>query len=191
MKLYITAGHQVINGKGTGAHGFRDEAVEAVKLRDALCDELTQRGLSVLKEGEATSLNKVIDWLTRNVREKDIVIDIHFNAAVNPNAQGTEVLIPEKYTQTELKLAHDLAKAISASLTIPMRRGKLIYSGVKTETESHRSSIGILNRPWRAHNVLLEVAFVTNYKEMTDLYPNNFHALVHNLADVICNYAKA
>jgi N-acetylmuramoyl-L-alanine amidase len=191
MKVYLTAGHQIINGRGNGAHGYGDEAVEAAKLRDALTARLRERGVQVINESNATSLQRVLDWLRASVTERDMVVDIHFNAATNPAAQGTEVLIPNKHTQTELVLARDLAAAISKSINVPLRRGDTIYSGVKTEAASARSSIGILRGPFKAHNVLLEICFITNYKEMTTNYPNGFTALVNNLADVICRYAKA
>lgn len=184
-KIYITAGHQVINGKGTGAHGFNDEAKLALELRDDLTAKLRQRGLTVLNEAPADPLTKVITWLRNTVtRDTDICVDIHFNAGP-PKAEGTEVIIPEKYTEKELQLARNLASAISTTLGTKLRKGCIIHLGVKTESETQHKSIGILNKPFRATNVLLEVCFVTNYHEMTILYPTNYRALVKNLADVL------
>lgn len=188
MKIYLTAGHQVINGKGTGAHGYGDEAVQALKIRDALTAELKNRGIVVLNDPPADALSKVLSWLKTNVVERDIVIDIHFNAARDERANGTEVVIPEKYTKTELALAHDMVEAVAGALGTTKRRGKIIYQGVKTESETQHKRIGILSGPHRAHNILVETCFITNYEEMTNKYPKNFSQLIKRMADVICLY---
>jgi N-acetylmuramoyl-L-alanine amidase len=185
MKIYLTAGHQVIDGKGTGAHGFRDEAVEALKLRDDITALLRSRGVQVENEPPAAPLTKVIDWLRQMVTGSDIVCDIHFNSAGTAQANGTEVIVPEKYTKREIELAKQLGLAIRAALGTKLRSGKIIHAGVKTESETPHKAIGILNKPSLAHNVLIEIAFVSNYEEMTSLYPRGYNDLVKNIADVL------
>ena len=188
-KIYLTAGHQVIDGKGNGAHGFGDEAVEARKIMTRVTEILRERGVTVLNDLPADPLSKVINWLSSVVTEKDIVCEIHFNAAASQQANGTEVRSPEKHTVTELNLAKELATQISVALGTRLRNGKIIYSGVKSESETARGTIGILNKPWRAHNVLIETCFITNYDEMTSKYSKNFNEMCFKIAEVLYHYA--
>ena len=189
MKVYLTAGHQVINGKGTGAHSeYGDEAIEALRVRDALTYELTTRGVQVVNDAPSDPLSKVIDWLKNSVREKDIAIDIHFNSAASGAANGTEVVIPEAWSKTEQALASDLANVISSALGTKLRKGAMIYAGVKTERETFHKKIGVLRTPFRAHNALIEIGFLSNVDDM-GRYRGHFKALIKNLADVICKYA--
>lgn len=191
MKIYLTAGHQVIDGKGTGAHSaYGDEAVQALRIREDVTALLRARGVTVFNEPPADTLSKVINWLRGvTVNESDVVIDIHFNSAANEKANGTEVIIPEKYSKGELDLGIEMVKAVTSALGTTARRGKLIHSGVKTEGETAHKAIGILNKPFRAKNILVEVCFISNYDEMTNKYPTNYRKLISNIADVICSYA--
>lgn len=191
MKVYLTAGHQVVNGKGTGAHSlYGDEAVLALRLRNDITSLLAARGVTVFNDPPADTLTKVIEWLrTSTVSDRDLVIDLHFNSAASAAAKGTEVIIPEKYTRKELDLGIAMAKAVSDSLGTTLRRGKLIHTGVKTEGETAHKSIGILNKPYKATNILVEVCFLSNYDEMTNLFPTNYRKLVSSIADVVCKHA--
>ena len=187
MKVYLTAGHQVINGKGTGAiSNYGDEAVEALKIRDALAARLISRGIHVEMEKPSDPLTNVINWLRSKVTGKDICIDIHFNSAASDKATGTEVIIPEKYTKTELELAKKFVSAMTGALGTKARVGKMIHHGVKTESETAHGTIGILNKPASANNILLEVCFISNYDDYKSYY-KNFNSLINNVADVIEN----
>lgn len=184
---YLTAGHQVINGKGTGAISpLGDEAVQAERLRDAVANIMISRGHEVRTECSKDKLGAVISWLVGRVDGDDVVVDFHFNAAAIEKANGTEVIIPQKYTQSELKLAVDMTTAISNTLGTVRRKGKLIYHGVKTEDETQHRTIGILRRPYKAKNILIEVCFISNEKDMTSYY-KNFDKLAMAIANVLDN----
>lgn len=184
-RIYLTAGHQVINGKGTGAHSdYGDEAVLALALRDEIAAELRKLGHSVLTEAPSDTLSTVLRWLHSVVSSKDLVVDIHFNAAANPQAHGTEVIIPSNYITKEMAFGRHLADAMADALGTRLRRGKIIYPGVKTEEETQHRRIGILSRPSKAANALLEVCFLTNYDDMQKYWAGRTK-LVRNLTAAI------
>lgn len=108
------------------------------------------------------------------------MVDIHLNAAASNKATGTEVLVPEKYSDFEIKLATELSRAISASLGIPNR-------GVKTETQSARKKLLWMTIP--AENILIECFFISNPSDV-----NSYHLygdfMCNAIADVLYKYLQ-
>ena len=187
-RLYLIAGHQVINNKGTGAHSpYGDEAVLAQTLRDDLAAELRAYGHQVVTDVSANPLNAVLRWLRPLATGKDVVIDIHFNAAASPQANGTEVIIPRGHTAREIALATRLSGVIAKTLGTRLRSGKMIYAGVKDETETAHGRIAILSQISAPTNVLIEVCFLSNYDDMTKFFGNRRH-LVRELAKAISEF---
>jgi N-acetylmuramoyl-L-alanine amidase len=180
--VYLIAGHEVINGKGTGAHGFIDEAVEALKLRNDLVLALKSKNVKVTTDQNTSKLREVVSWLKGLVTSKDLVIDIHFNASTNPKASGVEVLIDDTSSSIEKMFSRELAEVISESL-------KLKNRGIKPESTTRHKRLAIISDPQVAVNVLLEICFVSNQSDV-DSYKKNYLSLVNNLANVIEKYAK-
>lgn len=180
--VYLVAGHEVRNGRGTGAHGFIDEALEAEKMRDVIAALLPTWQIRVVKDDNSLTLRNVVNWL-RGLRptEKDLVIDIHFNAA-SASATGTEVWIPRVPTQRE----RDFAAALSAKMSeVLMIRNR----GVFTSDRNRHGRLAMLDDVTHPVNVLLEVCFVTNRTD-TQSYQTNFHKLCKELAWVIAQEAR-
>jgi len=187
-RIYLTAGHQVINGKGTGASSpYGDEAVLALALRDDLAAELRKLGHSVITDPPSDPLRVVLRWLRSVVSSKDILIDIHFNSAANPEANGTEVIIPSSYTAREVELGRYLAASIADALGTRLRRGKMIYPGVKTEDETQHKTIGILRGPFQPANALIETGFLSNYGDMEKYWAGR-PKLIRNLTTAIDDF---
>ena len=180
--VYLIAGHEVVNGKGTGAHGFIDEAVEALKLRDDIAIILKNKNIKVITEKNVSKLKEVVSWLKSLVSSKDFVIDIHFNSSTNPNATGTEVLIDDTATSLEKMFSRELAETISESLKIKNR-------GIKLESTTRHKRLAIISDPNVATNVLLEICFVSN-KNDVESYQKYYDSLIKDLASVIEKYAK-
>ena len=180
--IYLTAGHEVNDGKGTGAHGFMDEAVEALKLRNDVAVVLKNKGIKVITEKNTSKLSEVVSWLKSLVSSKDFIIDIHFNASANPKASGAEVLIDDTSTPLEKMFSRELVDTISETLKIKNR-------GIKLESTTRHKRLAIISDPNIATNVLLEVCFVSN-KSDVELYKKNYNLLVNNLANVIEKYVK-
>jgi N-acetylmuramoyl-L-alanine amidase len=190
--LYITAGHQVINGQGTGAHGVNgfDEAVEARKLvKDIIAHQKKWYNLPSYTDKDSDSLNTVIQNQKAVVTAEWVCVDVHFNAGP-ALATGTEMLIPKNYSKEEIELAERLATATATILGIKRRSGKLLTKGVKTEDESQHSRIGMLSIPYKAINVLVEVCFCTNAGEVTT-YKAKYWDIVKAYSDIIANFRTA
>jgi N-acetylmuramoyl-L-alanine amidase len=184
--LFITAGHSISNGQGTGAHGVNgfDEAVEARKLvKDIIAHQKKWYALDCHTDKDTDSLNTVIQKQVNAVNSDWICLDVHFNAGP-ANATGTEMLIPKEYTKKEIELAEKLASVTSTILGIKKRSGKLLTKGVKTEDESQHSRIGILSRPYKAVNVLAEVCFVSNENDVK-AYKEKYFDIVKAYSDIL------
>jgi N-acetylmuramoyl-L-alanine amidase len=179
--IYLSAGHTIIDGKGTGAFGINgfDEAIEAAKLRDDITKVLRAKNVAVTNDVDTTPLGKLTMWLKSLVKKNDKVIEIHFNAGPS-TATGVEVLIDDTPTDEEVVFARQIAKTISRVLGIRMRGD----AGVKHESESQHNSLAIISVPSAAVNVLIEVCFCSNANDVS-LYRRNYTLLVEALAEII------
>jgi N-acetylmuramoyl-L-alanine amidase len=185
MKLYLTAGHQIINGKGNGAFGVDnfDEAVEArILVQDIIrfmhYGNMVPMNL-LLTDKDEMSLSSVIEWVGKLATRDCVTIDFHFNAFSKPSATGTEVLVADNATVIEIKKAERLSNIISTTLRTRNR-------GVKMEKDSARGKLGMLSSSRLAHakNILLEICFITNPYDVKQ-YRDNYPELVKNLSNYL------
>ena len=102
-QIFITAGHRG-GSSGANANGY-SEAELAIKLRDALTDQLSQKGIVAINDEDKDSLSDVVAKINKRCTDRDICIDIHFNSFSSQSAQGTEVLIQNYPSNTEMELA--------------------------------------------------------------------------------------
>jgi N-acetylmuramoyl-L-alanine amidase len=187
MKIYITSGHQVINGKGNGAFGVDgfDEAVQARRLVNDIINNMKfANGVDknlILTDNDSWSLNAVIGWLAKAVTKECLTIDVHFNAFSSPKATGTEVLIADSATKQEISFAKDVVFSIANTLKIGNR-------GVKKESESARGKLGMLSGGGaKAVNILVEVCFITNPNDV-NAYNTRYWNLVENLSKLFSQF---
>jgi N-acetylmuramoyl-L-alanine amidase len=176
-KIIISAGH---GGTDPGASGNgyieRDLAIE---LRDLIIVELKALGINALTDDNRNALSQTLAWLRGKFSDKDILVDIHWNAAGNPEARGSEVIIPTVASDFEKKLARALLSVFSA-LGFRDR-------GVKPETLTARKSLAWM-RP-NAENILIEVCFISNSLDMK-LYQANKHTISKRIAHVLNQFSK-
>lgn len=171
-KLFLIAGH---GGKDPGAiSGSYIERDLAIELRFLINDELKKLNIVPTMDGNNNYLALTLRWLRGKLSAKDVIIDIHWNAASNPAVGGTEVIIPKTSSQYERTFASAIASTI-ASIGFKNR-------GVKPETETARKRLGIM-RP-NAENILIEVCFITNPQDML-LYQKSKQILAKKLAYII------
>lgn len=176
-KIIISAGHGGIDpGAVNGKVIERDLAIE---LRSLIVTELKALGISALVDDDKNALKQTLAWLRGKFGSKDILLDIHWNAASSPEAKGTEVIVPDVSSQFE----KDLAKSILKVFTDLGFRDR----GVKHEGATARKRLGWM-RP-TAENVLLEVCFISNTTDMK-LYEANKHTISKRLASVLNHYSK-
>jgi N-acetylmuramoyl-L-alanine amidase len=176
-KVFLSAGH---GGTDPGASGNgyieRDLAIE---LRNLLVNELKALKINPLTDDNRNALKDTLAWLRGKFGSKDLLIDIHWNAAANPEAKGSEVIIPNLPTYFETSFAKAMLKVFT-DLGFRDR-------GVKPESLTARKSLAWM-RP-TAENILIEVCFISNSLDMK-LYQANKNTIAKRLAAVINQYAK-
>jgi N-acetylmuramoyl-L-alanine amidase len=171
--IYLFAGHHIVGGKGTGARtNVYDEAVLAAELRNAIAKALIARDVPVWKDKDEVNQFVQISELSKKVNRQDIVLDVHFNAAVSPKAGGVEVFVPDNPKPIALDFAHDLAKKTVQIMGSHLRRSQQheLPLGVKLHTETQHGDKGLFLMRTLQDKCdvvcLLEVAFLTNPDEM-------------------------
>lgn len=179
--LYITAGHSTKGPDKGAVSQYGVEADEARKFVTDLSKSLYKQGVYVYTDDDKWTLTETINWLGTKVKAPDTTIDIHFNA-FNSTSTGVECLIPDKYNEKELSIAFNISKIISGTLRIITRGEVEGWKGVKTESESQHSRLGILssNKLSTSNNVLVEICFISNPIDMQK-YRGEYNRLIENL----------
>lgn len=183
--IFICAGHASEKG-----HNYDCGAVSTYKGKKITEAELTKdlrdSIVTYINGYNATADEKVIiktdedDWnLSETIKnagttEKDIVFDIHFNAAT-PAATGVEVFYPTDHTQLEKMYADLICKKINTVTG-------LYYRGIKTEDKCRHGRLGIM-RP-KGINLLVEICFMTNENDMM-VYFKHYDELVKEIAEIL------
>jgi N-acetylmuramoyl-L-alanine amidase len=162
-KIFISAGHSNVVGKDEGAIGINDikEGDLNVGLRNLIVEELKVLGQHTITDPDYFVTKDTVTIVNAMLDSKDIAVDIHFNASSFNGARGTEVLIPFKSSEFELRLAEILSENISAVLSTTNR-------GVKTEAQSARGRL-IFMTP-NCENILIEVCFITNKYDLISYF---------------------
>lgn len=174
-KLFLIAGH---GGKDSGAvSGSYIERDLAIELRFLINNELRRLNVIPTMDANENYLALTLSWLRGKLNEKDVIIDIHWNASSNPSASGTEIIIPNVSSEYEKSFAAVLASTI-ASIGFKNR-------GVKPESDTARKKLAIM-RP-AAENILIEVCFISNTQDML-LYQKSKQILAKKLAYIIKDY---
>lgn len=168
-KVIASSGH---GGTDPGASGNgyieRDLAIE---FRDLLVNELKALKINVLVDDNRNALKDTLAWLKGKFGSKDILLDIHWNASANPEAKGTEIIVPDSPSPFEM----GLSKAILKVFTDLGFRDR----GVKPESLTARKKLGWM-RP-SAENILIEMCFISNALDMK-LYQANKHTIAKKMA---------
>lgn len=187
MNLILTAGHTLAQykiGGGTGAKlEGRDEAYETRRVVNDIITHLRfNYGIHSFTDKDDKSLSEVINWISKSFVAGDMLIDFHFNSVSNKSATGCEVLVADNATIFEKKFAKDLSAVISKTLKIKDR-------GLKTESDSARSKLGILSSSKISllHNFLVEFCFISNDSDWK-AYNDNYTDLVINVSKFISSY---
>lgn len=161
--IYLSAGHSNKKGKDNGAVvGSLTEGDLAVRVRSQIAGEIqAQGGTCIIDDPSLITIETVGAW-KKKITERDIAVDIHFNASSNPTVDGVEVVVPAKPTETELKLADIISDIIAAETGTPERSGVLTkkFDGVKLETETARKQLAWMTL--LGTTVLIECQFITD-----------------------------
>jgi len=160
MKYITNAGHfydSCNNKEDTGAKsGVHIESRMAITLRDALISKLQAAQREFISVPDKLDISKSIEWINKNAKEDDILVDIHFNAHKDTRARGTEA-----YYYREQIIAKVFAEKVSESLGIPNR-------GYFPDNRSLIGELSIL-RKTKCRAVLIEVCFLTSPEDIRAL----------------------
>lgn len=170
-KIIISAGHGG-NDPGAVANGYTERDL-TIEFRELLVKELLLLGVKPLIDDNKNALKQTLAWLVGKYSSKDILLDIHWNAA-SSKARGTEVIVPDNASIFENNFAKNI-------LNVFVSNG-FINRGVKPESQTARKRLGWMRPP--AENILIEVAFITNLLDM-NLYQNLKYKLAKESAFVI------
>lgn len=175
-KLFLSAGHSP-KEPGASGNGYREELL-AIEFRDLLVAELKTLGVTPIIDDNNNALAKTLAYFKNMTSTDSICIDIHWNASSNPEATGTEILVPLEYSSFEYNLAVLLAGEIKNSIGTKLRG----TNGVKTEADSHHGRLGWMRLT--GENILIEMCFISNASDM-DKYQKNKNKLARNLAVIL------
>ena len=74
--IYLIAGHNIINGVGTGASSYLgDEAIENSRMVRSVSKELIRKGEFVVTDNDNWGLKKVVSWVKKMIKKESISID--------------------------------------------------------------------------------------------------------------------
>ena len=170
-KIIISAGHGG-NDPGAVANGYTERDL-AIEFRELLVKELLLLGVKPLIDDNKNDLKQTLAWLTGKYSSKDILLDIHWNAA-SSKARGTEVIVPDNASIFENNFAKNI-------LNVFVSNG-FVNRGVKPESQTARKRLGWMRPP--AENILVEMGFITNLLDI-NLYQNLKYKLAKESAFVI------
>lgn len=130
------------------------------ELRSMIYKILVDAGFSdrVVIDADSNITAETLVLWQKKVRPTDLALDIHFNAA-GPDARGVEVIVPDKWSTAEQRLAQRLASITSVVLGTKLRGN----NGVITEKQSHRGRLGWMRL--NCETILWEVCFPTNKQD--------------------------
>lgn len=175
LVVYPSAGHHN-SDPGAVQNGYK-EADLTKELRNLMVAEFKKRNHKII-------IDK--DWETNSEYQRrikpgygSVIMDLHFNSVGNPKASGVEVIVNNNASQHSKDLAKEICYSLSKIIGIPNR-------GVKTERDTARGRIGILNLK-AGISVLVEVCFISNLNDL-EAYLNNKERVACALVDLAIKY---
>ncbi|MEO4031138.1 N-acetylmuramoyl-L-alanine amidase [Chromobacterium vaccinii] len=169
MKILVSAGHGG-SDPGAVANGVR-EADIALEFRNLVAERLRAAGHDVVTDGQGQE-NKPLAEALKFVTGRDIAIEFHCNAAVNPLARGVEsIALPALRG-----ISQRISAAVSGVLGSPLRGA----GGWIDQSASARGRLAFVN----AGGVIVELFFITNAAELA-VYQAGKAKLAQAVADAI------
>lgn len=178
--IFNLAGHNpqgIKKDPGAVANGLH-EANITVEFRDLVSKNLTKMGASFIVDNDDERLGEVLARIKTG--NGSVVLEFHCDAAASASATGTTALIEAEADRLDRAFAKELVDVTSEVLGIKNR-------GVKSETESHRGSLGLMRE--EGIICLLELFFLTN-KQDIKLYDANKEKLAMRIAGILIKYDK-
>lgn len=171
--IFPSAGHHD-NDPGAVYNGVK-EADKNKEFRDLLSKHLGSHKHIMDKNSETNAQHQ------KRIKpgSGSVLLDNHFNASANPSATGTEMIVANNASKLSIAMANELAEGTACILGIKNR-------GVKTEAQTARGKIGILNLG-AGIAVLAELCFISNPNDM-QRYESCKEELAKFFAQVLIKY---
>lgn len=154
LVIYPIAGHS--NNDPGAVYNNVTEALKTQELRNLIAAYLKQKGHKHIVDNDAENNRQLQNRIKPGTGS--VLVDHHFNASVNTMATGCEVIIANNANTHSKAIAKELAEGTAKILGITNR-------GVKTESQTHRGKIGIVNLG-AGIACLVEVCFLSNKTDM-------------------------
>lgn len=170
--IVLTAGHSLVdpgacNGKFTEAGIVRE-------VRNGVTAILNGRGYKVINDGAGTD-NQPLSKAAALVKQGEIAIEFHLNAAVSKSATGVEALAQSK----DKAICQKLCGALSSVLDIPVRGSAGGWKDVATGQHSKLAYVS-------AGGIILELFFISNDAELEKYFAHK-DQVFNAIADVLTN----
>lgn len=171
--LYLTAGHSLPKG-GASGNGYKEEKL-TIEMQGYILGAVhsLDPDINVWTDNHTDSLSTVISKIKKVATGKDVLFDIHFNAASSIKTRGTETFIAKNARGKSRRIAERIAQLTAGMLQTPNR-------GAKLETASQHPRLAILHTA--ASSVLWEIEFLSHFEAM-----ENYQELKERLAMGIAN----
>lgn len=153
-KIFLIAGHHDNDSGAVSENGIK-EAELTKKTRDRITHYLNEfyPELEVLTDNDSHTLSQVIRWIKNTEGNNSLIYDFHWNAASDPKATGVESFVSDNASNKSKEMARRIVDVITKISGLKDR-------GVKTESQSARKRLGILNT--KSPATLVELGFISN-----------------------------
>jgi len=156
-RIFLSAGHGGYeDGKldSGSIAGGTTEAAEMKQLRDAMLSELQSRRVTTFLVPDDLSAQQTIDWINTRARSGDVALELHANAALNPETRGASVF----------HIANNADRAADANQLLLKLLARVPTLGNRGAQADSNAGIGRLAfcREIVVPSLLVEVGFLTN-----------------------------
>lgn len=183
-RVFVSAGH---GGYESGQidpgviAGGTTEAQEMILLRDRLLSALQARKVTTISVPDDLSLQQTINWVNDRAQPGDVAVELHANAALNPEARGTTVY----YIANNSKRRQDAERLLRSMLQqVP----QLLNRGARPDTVTGTGSLQFC-RAIVTPSLYVEVGFLTNPTDRS-LIQNRRAEIAAGLANGLLAWVK-
>jgi N-acetylmuramoyl-L-alanine amidase len=169
--IFLGAGHGGADRGAISPDGKLKEADLALRLRDAIAEHLTARGLTVITDGKPGENRPLAASLALARAVEGPRVEIHFNSALMRGASGVEAL-SKSWRKT---FAQRLCAAVAEATGLKLRGEQ----GYRPDNAGQHRKLAFCE----IGGVVLEVCFLSN--------PDDMRAYLANEATVAANLADA
>jgi N-acetylmuramoyl-L-alanine amidase len=175
MKFLVSAGHGAAD-PGACANGYTEAAI-ALEMRDLVAAYLLEMRHTVLTDG-GTGVNLPLRQALAMVKETDLAVELHCNAAMNLHATGVEVIAPPALKP----VAQRIARSIATETGQPLRG----LGGWIDQSHSQHRKLAFV----QAGGLIVEMVFISNLYALNKFLEVK-DRVAQAMAGAICAYEVA